>query len=414
MDPTVIVQAFLFAFFAGLTAILSVIIGPTYDNLFVPEMSAGSLYPTLPLGGGGTGFLATAATFSDYLLANLVDPVIVLVAVGIGLLYLARAVLGREEVRFQGALPKLIGAVILANFAVPVAGLLLSVGAATYPVVAGFDGGSWQHWTNLAGFGEIYFTWDNGALAFVVSFALFSVVLLLAMAIALRDALLAVLLVLLPILTLLWPIPALAPLARRAWMLFGELVFLPCVLVVPLELAVGSPSVLVLLGYLTVALSSPWLISLAGAQLTGAGFPGAGSVLSGGVQRGLAAGSSSVGQSFGALSRVSRISPVPRRESPEGEGPPTPAAWQGGAPTSSVATARASTPASGWFGYRAVAGAGRLGQLAGRAGFPASAPLVGADLLGRGAAHLLRHVGARLPKLRDGFGPLKRTGKPDP
>src|SRR5579862_1022328 len=151
MDPTVIVQAFLFAFFAGLTAILSAITGPTYDNLFVPEMNGGSLYPTLPLGGGGTGFLATAATFSDYLLANLVDPIIVLVAVGLGLLYLARAVLGPDEVRFQGALPKLIGAVILANFAVPVAGLLLSLGAAAYPVVAGFDGGSWQHWTNLAG-----------------------------------------------------------------------------------------------------------------------------------------------------------------------------------------------------------------------------------------------------------------------
>lgn len=401
MDPTVIIQAWLFAFFAGLTAILATITGPTYDNLFVPEMSGASLYPNLPLGGGGSGFLTTAASFSDYLLANLVDPVIVLVAIGLGLLYLARSVLGREEVRFQGALPKLIGSVILANFALPLAGVLLSVGAAAFPVVAGFDHGAWQQWTNLAGFGEIQFAWDNGALAFVISFALFSIVLLLAVAVALRDALLAVLLVLLPVLTLLWPIPVLAPLARRAWLLFGELVFLPCVLVVPLELAVGSSSILVLLGYLTVALSSPWLISLAGAQLTGGGFPAAGSALGAGIQRGMAAASSSVGQSFSALGRVNRSTPIPLGSDPSG----------GGGLAAGVA---ASPGKSGWYGYGAVTSAGRLGQLAGRAGFPASAPLVGAELLGRGAGHLLRHVGARLPALGERFKGIARQGDRPP
>ncbi|MCI4336239.1 MAG: hypothetical protein L3K17_03455, partial [Thermoplasmata archaeon] len=108
MDPTLIVQAFLFAFFATLTSILSAITGPTYDNLLVPELSGGALYPAMPLGGGGTGFLATAATFSDYLLANLVDPLIVLVALAIGLLYLGRSFLGRWAVQFEAALPKMV------------------------------------------------------------------------------------------------------------------------------------------------------------------------------------------------------------------------------------------------------------------------------------------------------------------
>ncbi|MCI4335870.1 MAG: hypothetical protein L3K17_01545, partial [Thermoplasmata archaeon] len=267
--------------------------------------------------------------------------------------------------------------VILANFSVPVAGAVIGLGGAAFPIVAGFDGGAWQHWINLAGYGELGFSWDNGALAFVVSFVLFSVVLLLAAAVALRDALLAVLLVLLPVLTLGWPIPTFAPLARRAWLLFGELVFLPCVLVIPLELAVGSSSVLLLLGYLTVALSTPWLVSLTGAQLTSAGFPSGGSALTGGIQRGLSTASTSVGQMFRPMAQAG------------------------------AASGRGSV----------LGAAGRIGQMAGRAGFPATAPLIGAELVGRGATHLVRHIGAKLPALGhrpDKFPPVKRSGGPGP
>lgn len=392
MDPTVIVQTFLFAFFAGLTAILSTITGPTYDNLFVPEMDPSGLYPHLGFGGGGPGFLGTAAGFSDYLLANLVDPLIVLVVVGIGLLYLARSVLGRDELRFRGLVPKLVGAVILANFTVPVAGLGLELGGAMFPVVAGFDGGAWQHWMNLAGIGEVSFSWDNGALAFVITFALFSIVLLLAIAVALRNALLAVLLVLLPVLTLLWPIPALAPLARRAWMLFGELVFLPCAMVVPLELAVGSSSILELLAFLTVSLSSPWLLSVAGHSLTGAGFPSAGSAITSGVQRGMASASSSVGQAFGAVGRIGPVATAADRDAV------APAGAGAGTTTGGGAAA---------IGRNVIGATGRLGQLAGRTGFPASAPLIGAELLGRGAAHLLSHVGTHLPAKTNTFPPVR-------
>ena len=344
------IQALLFAFFSGLTAILAAVIGPTYDNLLVPELAASALFPALPpVGGSGGSFLGIAASFSSYLVVNIVDPAVALLGVTVGVAYLARSFLGRWAGRAEPMLARLVLAVVFANFSIPIAGAILDLAGATYPVITGFDNGAWEHWVNLAGIGGISFSWDNGILAFVLSFALFTLVLLLAIAVALRDALLAVLLVLLPLLTLLWPIPALAPLARRAWTLFGEAAFLPCVLVIPLELAVGASSDLLLLGFLTVSLASPSLLSVAGAHLTSVGFPSGGSVVTGGVQRGLASGS-----------QVSE---------------------------SLVRPAAALRPLG-------AGGRQLLGQStrALSAGFPASVPLLAAEFLGRGTAHLVRHL----------------------
>lgn len=353
LDPTQIVQGILFSIFAVLTAALSAVIGPLYDNLLVPEMSASALYPTLPpVAGAGSSFLGTAAGFSDYLLANLVDPAVALVAFGIAFLYLGRSVLGRWTVRFESAVPQLVLCVILANFTVIVAGGILGVAGSAFPVVADFDHGAWQRWANLAGVGSFQFAWDNGVVAFVLSFAIFSIVLLLVVAVALRDALLGVLLVLLPVFTILGPIPVLSTLARRAWLLFAELAFLPCVLVVPLELAVGAPSILLLLGYLIVALSSPALLSVAGTQLSSFGFPAAGGAVTGGIQRGLSVGSLSLSSIF-----------------------------------------RPMLSAGG--GSRVAAAAARIGKTAGAAAFPAAAPLLAAELVGHGSARLVRHLGSR-------------------
>lgn len=369
MDLGTIVQVVLFLLFAAVTSALNAVIGPTYDNLLVPELGTAVLYPTLPPFGAPSGFLGEAASFSGYLLANLVDPAIGLVALIVGLLYLGRAVVGTLHDRLEATVPKLILAVVLANFTVPIAGGLLAIGGAAFPVIAGFDGGAWEHWQNLAGVVEGKFTWDNGALAFVLDFALFSLVLLLAIAVAVRDALLAVLLVLLPILTLLWPVPALAPLTRRGWTLFGELTFLPCVLVIPLELAVGSPSILLLLGFLVVALGSPSLVSLGSASLTQLGMPSGGAAVTGGIQRGLSVGALTIG---GMLR--------PR-------------------------------PAAGAGPSAATAALGQAAQLAARAPLPAAAPLLGAELVGRGATHLVRHLRQRLPSVSGGglhFPPVRR------
>jgi hypothetical protein len=353
-----VVRGVLFALFAGLTAAIAAVTGPTYDGLLVPEMAPAALYPPLPpTPGAPPTFLTEAASFSAYLVGHVVDPAVAVVAFGVGLVYLTRVLVPRIGAPLESLVPRLVLAVLVANFAVPIAGALLGVAGATYPVVAGFDGGAWQHWQNLDGFGALGFSWDNGVLALVITFALFSMVLILAAAVALRDALLGVLLVVLPIFTLLWPIPTLAPLARRAWILFGELAFLPCLVVIPLELAVGSPNILLLLGYLTVAVSAPSLLSIAGAQLTSVGFPSGGSAVTGGIQRGLAAGSASV-NSF--------LRPLARPGSVKG-------------------------PAQLLQGVGAAGAAGAL---------PATIPVLAADVLGRSTGHLLRHVPQAVQGLR--------------
>jgi hypothetical protein len=367
----VAVRAILFALFAELTALIVVVTGPTYDDLLVPELAPSALYPPLPpTPGAAPTFLTEASSFSAYLVAHLVDPAVAVVALGVGLVYLTRVLIPKVGGALESLVPRLIVAVIVANFAVPIAGALLGVAGATYPVVSEFDGGAWQHWQNVVGVGALGFSWDNGVLAFVVSFALFSLVLILAAAVALRDALLGVLLVVLPVLTLLWPIPTLAPLARRAWLWFAELAFLPCLMVIPLELAVGSPSILLVLGYLTIAISTPSILSLAGAQLGSAGFPSGGPALTGGIQRGLSAGSSSLNGFLRPLSSPRKLE----------------------------------RPAQLLQG---------LGKAGGAASLPATIPILAADVLGRTTGHLLKHVPNAVQGLRGRAGGY-RSWKPEP
>jgi hypothetical protein len=368
-DLSTLIQAILFLLFADLTSLIAAVIGPTYDNLLVPELSPGALYPPLAAASAGpSDFLAPASRFSGFLIGNVVDPAIALVALGVAVLYLARAVVPRWNATFTGLLPRLVLAVVGANFAGLIAGGILDVAGSLYPVVAGWDGGAWQNWVRLAGFGELSFSWDNGAVAFVLSLAEFALVIALVLAIGVRDALLAVLVVLLPLLTLLWPFRPVSSIPRRAWFLFAELAFLPTVLVVPLELAVGSPTPVILVGYLGVALASPFLLSVASTHLVAVGFPGAAGVVQGGTSRGLSAAP--------------------------------------GAATAAAAPA-ANALRAGGAASRTVASGVRA---AGSATTPLAAPLAVRDLLGQGALHLARHVGRpgardappKVPPLRPG------------
>ncbi len=302
-----LLRAVLFALFADLTAFVAAVTGPTYDGLLVPALAPGSLFPPVLSGGGGPAdYAATAARFSSYLISNLVDPLVALGALGVAFLYLARATVARWAATFDGLLPRLVLALVAANFTVPIAAGILDLAGALYPVFAGWDGGAWQHWVNLAGWGEIQFSWDNGALAFVLSLAEFVAVFGLLIAVGVRDALLAVLIVVLPVLTLLWPFRPLSTIPRRAWLLFAELAFLPCVLVVPLELAVGSSSPVILVGFLGAALSSPFLLSAAGTHLGAFGFPAAGGATGAGIQRGVGAAPSAASRGFVPISTGAR------------------------------------------------------------------------------------------------------------
>jgi hypothetical protein len=356
IDIPNLVRTILFLLFEDVTAIVSAIIGPTYDNLLVPELQTGTLFPSL-LGSGsdGVSYLATAARFSGFILANVVDPAIAFVALGVAVLYLLRSVVTRWADSLDALLPRLVLGVVGANFTVPLAGAILGVAGSLYPVVSGWDGGAWEHWVNLAGWGQVSFSWDNGALAFVLSLVEFAAVFALLLAVGIRDAVLAVLLVLLPIFTLLWPLRPLSPLARKGWLLFVELAFLPCVLVVPLELAVSSPNPVMLVSYLAVAVASPYFLSLAGTNLVSFGFGGASGVVHTNSQRGLAAAPAAATASLGPVANAARTT--------------------GGA-------------------GRAFAGATRV---AGSAAAPVAAPLVVGEILGRASWHLVEHLG-RPPK----------------
>ncbi len=370
IDWSAIVQAILFALFSVFTAIVAAVTGPTYDNLLVPLLQPSALFPPVRAGLESNGdFLSTATQFSTDVVTSAVDPVIALVAAGVGLLYLVRATVERWGARLDALLPRLVVAVLVANFTVPISTGLLDVAGSLYPVLSGWNGGAWQHWSNLAGWGELSFSWDNGALALVLSVAEFLAVIGLILAVGVRDALLSVLLVLLPLFSLLWPLQPLSTIPRRAWLLFGELAFMPCVMVVPLQLAVDTTSPVLLLGYLGAALASPYLISVAGTHLAAFGFPSGGGIASAGVQRGLSAPSSA------AASVAS--------------GPTSALPTRGGAGPSVAATVRA----------------------AGSSAVPVSAPLAIGTALGHAATHLVRHVrsagGPRtsdFPPMRSGVG----------
>jgi len=369
IDWSTSIRAILFALFGALTGIVSAIIGPTYDNLFVPMMQSGALYPSLTHGSAGSGdFLSLSVGFSAYVLVTLVDPAIALVALGVAVLFLVRSVVARWSERLDGLLPRLVASVIVANFTLPIVGGVLSLADSVYLVLAAWDGGAWARWIDLAGFAQVRFSWDNGALSLILSIVEFFLVFGLILAIGVRDALLAVLIVLLPLFTLLWPLKPIAGLARRAWLLFFEVAFLPCVIVVPLQLAVDTSSRVLLVGYLGVALASPYLLSLAGTHLVAFGMPGSGGTISGGTQRGLSASSSSAASVAGPSAR-----------------------------------AAAGTGTAG----RAVTGAT---QVAGSASVPAAAPLVAAELLGHTAHHLLSHLPSGSGGESPGWTPIRGRG----
>jgi hypothetical protein len=282
MDWGGIARAILFALFAALTGVVTAVIEPTYDNLFVPEMSPAALYAPFLGSGHASNLFSEGAAFSNYILVNVVDPLSVLVIIVVGVLYLIRATLPSAASTWTHLAPRLVLGILLANMVLPLTWLLWSVASATYPVFYDYDGGAWQTFSNIVGPGAFTFSWDNGALAFVCSLTLFSLVLILTFLVAFRDALVAVLLVLLPPLTLLWPIPSLSGLAVKAWRLFAEMTFLPCLLVVPLALAVGASSILIVIGLFTVAVGMPVLLTQVGGSLSSAGFPHGGSIVAGG------------------------------------------------------------------------------------------------------------------------------------
>ncbi len=286
MDWNSVVQAVLFAIFSVLTEAVNVVIGPAYETLFVPEMAPSSAYAPYLLHADTGSLFYRGAEMSEFVLVNIVDPVAILVIITVGLLYLLRATLPEKAYSWTNLAPRLVIGVLLSNAVLPLTWMLWEVAATVYLPIYSYGGGAWQTYANIVPMGGLNFAWDNGMIAFIASMVLLSLVLTLAFLLAFRDALLAVLLVLLPAVTLLWPIPPLAGLAKRAWWLFAEMTFLPTLVVIPLALAVGSGSVLLVIGLFAAAAGMPLLLSQAGGNLSSAGFPHTGSITTGGVANG--------------------------------------------------------------------------------------------------------------------------------
>jgi hypothetical protein len=368
MDYGPIVQGILFAIFGALTAAVATVTGPTYNDLFVPQMAPSNAFAVWQ---GGNVF-AQGVQFSNVVLVDLVDPAAVLVFVAVGLLYLLRSAWPRPDLSHLA--PRLVLGLLVSNLVLPLTEVLWQLAAAIYPIFYGYGGGAWQSYSNVVGPGGISLSWDNGVLGFVVSLVLFLLVLMLAFLIAFRGALLAVLLVLLPPLTLLWSIPAASSLARRAWGLFIEMTFLPCLVVIPLALAVGETNVLVTLGLFAVALAMPQLMSIAGGSASQLGLPSSGYMIAGGLSRGVS--SSAVTATAGAqggwrgFTRGLSLgrSHAESKGSAALSAASSPLAVTGGA---SRSTLSAGAGPAGWLAWGAQEGIGRiasrLGQQVGKA-----------------------------------------------
>ncbi len=399
MDWGSVVNAVLFAIFGAVTAAIQAVVGPTYDNLFVPEMAPTALYAPFVGPGHANNLFAQGAAFSNYVLVGVVDPLAVLVMVVIGVLYLVRASLPSLGTMWTGLVPRLVLGILLANMVLPLAGMLWDIAAAVYPIFYTYGGGQWQSYGNIVAPGAVSFTWDNGLLAFVASMALLSLVLVLTLLVAVRDALLAVLLVLLPPLTLLWPIPGLSGLAGRAWRLFGEMVFLPSLLVVPLALAVGAPSILVVLALFSVAVSLPVLVSQVGGSLSGGGFPHGGSLSYGGMLNGTrSAGSAASGGAQMGIQGFRQGYAGPEAKSTASSAD---AVGSNGGLMGGGAGAGVPNVGSGLAGKAGGSGGGSKTMATKIPGGPAA--LVGGVLwgAGRGLGALGRHMATRVQKTRN-------------
>src|SRR5579875_3547477 len=186
MDIGVVVQAVIFALLGTLTAIASTTVSFVYDDLFVPTMSPGQLYPPYVGPGAPSSVFSHGADMSQFLLVNLVDPIATLVIFGIGVLYLLRSALPAMGRAWTDLGPRLLFGILLANCVLPLTSALWDLSAAVYPLVSNYDHGAWSHYTNLVGPGAISFAWDNGLVTFLVTLTLFTLIFLLVLIVAVR------------------------------------------------------------------------------------------------------------------------------------------------------------------------------------------------------------------------------------
>jgi len=270
-----IVNEVLSAIFAAFNGLAWLAAQQTYNNLLVPEMSSSFLYPTI-IKGNQTGFFMYAYYFSSYILFSIVDPLLVIVLLGIGFLYLSKVFFSQNSERFKDLIPKFILAVILSNFTNYISSIILEFGYSLYSTIYTFDGSKWTNFQNIF---PIYSTpWTNNALLeFILKVIVLFTILAIAIIIGIRTGLLGVLIVLLPIASVLLIFPQTKSLGKKIWIVFIDMAVLPFFVLIPLILAVNVNNInttgfILATGLLFISAGMPYFISEYGNSVFHMGF----------------------------------------------------------------------------------------------------------------------------------------------
>lgn len=262
----------------------------TYDNLFIPEMKPYNLFPSL-LNGNQKNLFSASASLSNYILINIIDPILIILLLIIGFIYLGKVFLPSWNEKFRELIPRFVIATVVANFTVYISGIILEFGLATYIVLYGYGDKNWQH------FGKLYplfvTPWGNNSLLeFILKVVVIFTIVTLSMVIAIRTSLIAVLIVLLPIGSIMWIFPQTRQYAKKIWVIFIEMVFLPFFVLIPLILATSindtdTYGFLLTTGMLLIAAGMPYFISNYGGSIAHMGMDKVSSFINYGLSTGM-------------------------------------------------------------------------------------------------------------------------------
>lgn len=277
------------------------------SHLYPPLLDNGYPWAEIEVGHGGRSLLHGAIWIQQNIVMRyFVNTLFIIILLLVGVAYLYHDLFEQFlNTRLRTFLPRIVFGLILAYTNIYIIEALMTLAKGGYVLLYNAPGPfkSWQRPDFLEWIIPEYAhagTWWGGVLdwlakgylgfiwVFVVQLEVLSILLM----VTIRDFLLAVILVLLPIASLLLIHPWTQRIGSRLWWLAIDLVFLPIVMIIPLMLlGLVRNSVSFTIAGLTIVIGSLYLIALEPFVLTGAGFSRAGTVLAGGLAGGQLGGS---------------------------------------------------------------------------------------------------------------------------
>ena len=276
------------------------------DNLYPPLLRNGMPISEVVLGHGAKSLLYGAIWIQQHVvLRYIVNGLFLFFVLLVGIAYLYYDLFEQYlNTRLKTLLPRIVFGIILAYSSIWIIEALMVLGKATYVLFWNLPA-PFNNWQNPAfitsisphvrvpgDFMGLLNAIANGYLGFIWVFVIVMEVLSTLILIAVRDFLLALLLVVLPIASLLLIHPWTQRIGSRLWWLAVDLVFLPIIMIIPLALlGLVHNSISFTIAGLAITIGSIYLIAQEPFVLTGAGFTRAGSMLSVGLAGGQLGGS---------------------------------------------------------------------------------------------------------------------------